>query len=269
MVHEYETFTDDTPAHSWLVVGEYQNKRDADAQALKLNFNDFCLNKITRWPKKYHRVKDTDNLDTKDLQQIVLYVLQNVNAKTGSKNQYWGRGYYIISDERLKIRKGVKKIKDIHALLKDTTGHEGGTNHDHPSDSESEYFEESEYESGTDSETEEAKKEEESDHGTDDERQRDRTAGEDYKREQSERERQRDRTAGEDYKREQSERERMRVEQSEREPEGTVVSSDERSDRVTNEDPSEVASENNEVSDAEDDDDIRDDDSDLGEYLSD
>jgi len=160
VVHEYETFTDNDPAHSWLIVAEYDNKREADSHALKLNFDDFCLNKITRWPKKYHR-KSVDSLDTSDLQQIVLYVLQNVNAKTGSKNQYWGRGYYIISDDRLKIRKGVKKINDIHALLKNTEGHDGGTTHDNPSDSE--YFEESEYESGTDSE-EETNKEEESDH---------------------------------------------------------------------------------------------------------
>lgn len=163
VIHEYETFTDDKPEHSWLVVNEHENKGDADKEALKLNFDDFCKNKITRWPKKYHRNKNTEDLSTNDLQQIILYVLQNVNAKTGSKNQYWGRGYYIISDDRLKIRKGVKKINDIHALLKDADGHEGGTNADNPSDSESEYFEESEYESGSDSDSETEKKEEESD----------------------------------------------------------------------------------------------------------
>ena len=122
-------FTDEEPTHSWQIISEHENKRDADFAALKLNFDDFCRNKNTRWPSKYQR-RNPEKFKTEDLQQVVLHVLQNVNAKTGSKNQYWGRGYYIISSDRLKIDRRTKRIPDIHSLIKDIPGASGGTTHD-------------------------------------------------------------------------------------------------------------------------------------------
>lgn len=116
IINEYETFASEEPTHAWRVMKECQNKRDADKEALELNFDEFCKDKSHRWPEKY-RKKSSTSLTTEEKKQIVAHVLININDRTGSQNQYWGRGYYIVSSDKLKIRKNTKKIADIHSLI--------------------------------------------------------------------------------------------------------------------------------------------------------
>lgn len=120
VIHEYETYDKDEPFHTWLVCGTYENKAKAELECLNLSFDEYCRNKPKRWlPADQKKVKDQDGLKTEEKVRIVRQVISNIGERSSSRNQYWGIGFYIISNEKLKINKNIVNINDIHKSIRD------------------------------------------------------------------------------------------------------------------------------------------------------
>jgi hypothetical protein len=113
VIQEYETYNDKKPNHFWRVHHEYKNKQDAEKAALKLNFDEFCKGK----PARYPHIAVQEHYDTKTVYKIIEHVLTNINSKTGSKNRYFGTGYWIINSDRITIKPDTVDIPNIRELL--------------------------------------------------------------------------------------------------------------------------------------------------------
>lgn len=146
VIHEYETYNDSEPTHAWYVVGKYKTKEEAELIALDMNFDKYCND----MPERYKNIRAKE-LNVNEKYRIVVKTFNNIHKKVGSANQWRGIGFYIISDDRIKVRNGVKNIKDIRACLSKEELDELDNG------SESEYEEEDGYESGSSTEEEDNK----------------------------------------------------------------------------------------------------------------
>lgn len=120
VIYEYEIYNDTKPSHQWTCVGVHQHKDKAIAQALEENFNQFCRNQTGRWPPEF---KSKKSLSPKDKEKIVEFVLNNINNKTGSENDWNGTGYWIVSDETLKLpedKQSGELIDDLFEYFEDS-----------------------------------------------------------------------------------------------------------------------------------------------------
>jgi len=113
VIHEYETYDDKEPHHTWLVSDKCESKAKAELSALAMSFDEYCANKPHRWRLTDQR-KVPENLTQDDKIRIVRHVISNIGERTASENQYWGIGFYIIDNLKLKVNKNVVKITNIH-----------------------------------------------------------------------------------------------------------------------------------------------------------
>lgn len=113
VIHEYETFADSRPRHAWRVCHKAETKKEAEQKALELNFDDYCKNKVERFPKN---LINKTKLSKTDQLKIVGHVMKMINSKSGSRNAYFGTGYWLSDDTRIKLPKEVH-ITDIHKYL--------------------------------------------------------------------------------------------------------------------------------------------------------
>lgn len=113
VIQEYETFLQDKPFHNWKLIKKCESKDSAENLALKLNFDEYCKGKEGRYPPE---LTNGNKITKKVKYNIVMYVLKNINKKTGSKNSYWGTGFYIIDDSRIIIDDN-EHITDLKELL--------------------------------------------------------------------------------------------------------------------------------------------------------
>lgn len=115
LLYEYETYMDEDPRHAWYLVGTFQTKKEAEDKALDVNFAEFCEDKIFRWGAG--KPSKTTNLSAKEKLNIVSKVLKNINMKTGSRNEYFGKGAFILSSNDFNPKNNVKHIDDIAVYL--------------------------------------------------------------------------------------------------------------------------------------------------------
>lgn len=130
VIYEYEIYNNTKPIHQWTCVGTHQHKDKAIAQALEENFNQFCKNQVGRWPLEF---KGKKTLSSKDKEKIVSFVLNNINSKTGSENDWNGTGYWIVSNEEFKLpenKQNGELIDDIFMYFEDSEGDNEGDNED-------------------------------------------------------------------------------------------------------------------------------------------
>lgn len=119
VIHEYERYNCESPTHAWEVVGKYNTEKEAQQVALDMNFKEFCENKPYRWSKEWFKKKVTSESSNSDKVAIVKYVIENIHNTTGARktNQYWGRGYFSLGDDSIKLRHNTKKIENIKDYL--------------------------------------------------------------------------------------------------------------------------------------------------------
>lgn len=128
VINEYETFNQAEPHHAWTLLGVHNNKKDAELQALEINFDLYAKNYRERWPITVEKPSRDEKY------KIVCHIIKNINAKTGSANNWLGTGCWITS--AVKLPDTVQcpmNIPDIHQLLPQPVASETGSNHDESS----------------------------------------------------------------------------------------------------------------------------------------
>lgn len=128
VVNEYETFNNPEPKHAWTLIGVHVNKKDAELQALDVNFDLYAKNYRERWPKE---MKSLEKPTRDERYKIVCHIIKNINAKTGSVNNWLGTGCWITS--ALKFAEAPNcpmNIPDIHTLLPQPVASEKGEEDD-------------------------------------------------------------------------------------------------------------------------------------------